>query len=138
MPANRKLVEKLQSVLKGYYLATPVFLLIDLALGWSLRLTIPWETSAAWYGYYLLCFFIGYLLWGGSLLGYLLAIIESAVNITLLLMTVMVPLVHFDPATTQPETLGLSTTGQLVHFLLVGSVFLIAFYTNPLISRKNL
>ena len=82
-------------LLRDYYLATPIFLLVDLLAGSNVRVSGLEAYPALKYGYYFFCFAAG--LWAlkrpGRSEG--VALVESAVNIFVLILSGTVLSVSF-------------------------------------------
>ncbi len=51
--------------ISAYYLAAPLFLLIDLLLGWNIRTAALEGFPVLHYGYYPLCYLVNFALSGG-------------------------------------------------------------------------
>ena len=122
-------------VLSKYYLATPVFMLVEWLAGMDLRVSIPWGGELLTYLYMAVCFVLG-----GFILknpGYLnlFALFESSVNLFLLVLSVYLPIIA---VTGSPGEAGAFNFGivELIHFVIVGSVLLYVFYSNPLMKKK--
>ncbi len=125
------------SALRAYYLATPLFLLFDLAWGLNVRAVALEQLPTAKYGYYAFCLACGVATmkwpgWSGPV-----GFAESSVNILLLILGVFLPYfaviraVSEGQAVTNPFTLRF-----LVNFVLSGAVWTIAFYRSLPADRR--
>lgn len=113
----------------GYYLATPLFVLLDLGFGANLR-ALALESLPGWkLAYYGLCLTCGVVAWRGLRLALPLALLESTVNLLLLMLSILLP--HYallnavldgGPA---PAPLDLE---RLANFAIPGSIWTAAFY----------
>jgi len=122
-------------VLTKYYLATPVFLVIDLLLDQNYRVSIPWGADSFAYIYMALCFIVGGIILKNSSLLHYFTLIESSLNIFLLMLSVYLSIFALAGRSENggPFTFG---TEELIHFALVGSILLTTFYNNKLIRKK--
>ena len=112
--------------LRGYYFSTPLFLLADGLLGLDFRISglhVP-GYRFAYYGFCMLC---ALLLWYRPRLSPLVGMGESSINLTILMVSVMLPILRPDLAGsgTYPGLQGM----HLVNFILTGGILLTAFYT---------
>ena len=116
-----------------YYLLTPVFFLLHFGFGVNLRSSIPGVADAWLYAYYALCFLAGFIAFRKAVTGALFSLLESSVNIMLLLLSVLMPIytVGNSPDGIAAAHFGLA---ELIHFLIAGTILLISFYRNPLVS----
>jgi hypothetical protein len=120
-----------------YYLATPLFLIINETLGANIRVAVFEDRPALKYGYYLLCTLLGAIMLLRPAWTAILGLAESSTNITLLVLGYLAP--HFRAIS------ELATSGQLPQQHLAGEWFLnfaisaaawtISFYRNPLVKR---
>ena len=80
-----------QQLLLWFYLATPLFLLIDSLLGWNIRIS-SLDNYPGWkMVYYLFLLCIGLLMWKWRVLEPVLGMIEGGVNMLLLTLSVLLP-----------------------------------------------
>ena len=112
--------------LQGYYYSTPLFILADSLLGLDFRISglhVP-GYRFAYYGFCMLC---ALLLWYRPRLSPLVGMGESSVNLTILMVSVMLPIMrpNLDGNGAYPGLQGMN----LLNFLLTGGVLLAAFYT---------
>jgi hypothetical protein len=78
-------------LLLGYYLATPLFLLVDLV--WQAPLRVAFiQTDSTRFAYYGFCFLCGLVMWRWPEHGPLLGILESTVNFTLVALSILMPI----------------------------------------------
>jgi hypothetical protein len=121
-------------MLSKYYLATPVFILVELFVGMNFRVSIPWDGDYLIYLYLAICFILGgFILKKPNFLN-LFALFESSVNLFLLLLSVYLPVFAM---ANRPEEAGAFKFGmvEVIHFAIVGAVLLYAFYSNPIIKK---
>ncbi len=86
------------------------------------------------YLYYIVCFLAGFIAFNNVITGAVFSLIESSINILLLLLSVMMPVV--DLAQHPMENIRMSFgVPEIIHFLIAGSILLLSFYSNPLISK---
>lgn len=122
-----------------YYLATPVFLVLDVSFNWSFRASFLDSRPVLKYGYYLICFLLGLGILRSPGSAALIGLLESAVNIVMLALGVLVPmydsiaLLADDAATADVPVYSFS----LVNFALTGTILLVSFYRNPLLRRSK-
>ena len=119
-----------------YYLATPVFFLLDYLLGINLRVSIPGGSEFWLNGYYVVCFFAAFIVFKHELTGALFSLMECSINILLLFLSVMVPVFNLgqDPLESSGFKFGVQ---EMIHFFIAGSVLLYSFYTNPLMLNRQ-
>ena len=128
----------LRHPLAAYYLATPLFVLADVGLGWPIRVSFLTGYPLLKYGYYVVCFSCGLLSLrrDGRFLP-AVGLAESALNILMLVLSVMIPIVTLPrqvmagEAVTHPFSVLF-----FVNFLISACVFLSIFYTNPYVRRS--
>jgi hypothetical protein len=108
-----------------YYLATPLFAALDLWAGLPVR-AVGLESTALRLGYYALVFALGFVMRARPPLAPVLALVESAGNLTLLMAAVLIPIWSL------PETLDGGAAAELparvLNLVLSGSVLVYAFY----------
>jgi hypothetical protein len=116
-------------LLRPYYLATPVFVLLDAGLGVNVRAAAFEASPELRYGYYaflLLC--AGLTLWRPALTGQV-AFAESAISIFVLILGVVLPYANVLRALAAGATVrNPFTAAFVVNFVLSGTVALIAFH----------
>jgi hypothetical protein len=113
-----------------YYLATPVFAAVDLGLGIPLRVAplVPAGGRLAWYG---AAFALGLLCRARPGAAPWVGMLESAANLTVLLLSILLPIWSFPLAapTDAPVQLGLTPEGA-VNALLSGVAMIASFHRN--------
>jgi hypothetical protein len=125
-------------LLSLYYLATPAFLLGDLGLGLNLRVGYLNAYPGLKYLYYGGCFLVGLLSLRRSA-SFLAAasLVETTLNISLLILSVMIPILQFPMAILAGETPGLPFNPLFFcNFGLAGTFFLVSFYQNPIVRSS--
>ena len=112
-------------LLRAYYLATPLFAVLDLGLRIPIR-AAGVESVSLRLTYYAATFALGWVMTARPTLAPWLAMGESAANLTLLMAAVLVPIWSL------PETLDVGTVADLpqrvVNLALSGSVLVYSFY----------
>lgn len=123
----------------AYYIAIPLFLIIELLSGISLRVPIFLTTPLRCF-YYGCCFGCGALCYLRPRATPVVALVESTINIFLIFLgfgTAMIKAAYLvTEATTVPE---LFTPKGVVNFFTVGAVWIISFYhsQNLLLKEKH-
>jgi hypothetical protein len=118
-----------------YYLSTPVFFLLHFGFDVNLRISIPGAADAWLYAYYALCFLASLVAFRNAVTGALFSLLESSVNILLLLLSVLMP-IYTVGHTSESFVTAAFGVPELLHFLIAGSILLISFYRNPLVSPR--
>jgi hypothetical protein len=85
--------------------------------------------------YYLACFGAGFVAFRNVVSGAVFSLVESSINIFLLILSVMLPVFTLGDREVADVRAGFGAA-ELLHFLIVGSVLLHSFYLNPLITGK--
>ena len=118
-----------------YYLATPVFFILYYVFDINLRIVIPGAADAWLFVYYTVCFLAGFFAFKSAVTGALFSLFESSINILLLLLSVLMPIYTIG---NNPDGIGAAHFGlaELMHFLIAGSILLISFYRNPLVTPR--
>ena len=110
--------------LQGYYFSTPLFVLADSLLGLDFR--VSGLQNPAWrFAYYGVCMLFALLLWYRPRFSPLIGMGESSVNLTILMVSVMLPVMRPE---LDGDGIGLQGM-QLLNFILTGGVLLAAFYS---------
>jgi len=122
-------------ILSKYYLATPVFILAELVAGMSLRVAIPWGGDYLIYLYMAVCFVLGGLVLKKQMHLNVFALLESSVNLFLLLLSVYLPVVALANNPQEAEAFKFGVV-EIIHFGIVGSTLLYVFYNNPLFKEN--
>ena len=122
-------------LLQIYYLATPVFFILYYFFDINLRLSIPGANDYWLYLYYLVVFIASFIVFKNITAGALFSLIESSINIFLLMLSVLMPVLNFglDP---ENSSIGFGLP-ELIHFLFAGSILLQSFYLNPIILKNR-
>jgi len=124
------------SLLTLYYLATPVFLLLDLA-GWPLRAAFI-EADAWRFAYYLLVFALGVLGWKVPALMPALAIVESSLSLGGLFVDAMSGIFRLPGEVIDGHpTVKIATPAGLANFMLSGIALIVSFNLNLRRARRN-
>jgi cytochrome c biogenesis factor len=123
-----------RNLLSKYYLATPIFMLIEFVAGASLRVSFPWGEDYMVYVYMTICFVIGGLVLTKQQHLNLFALVECSVNLFLLMLGFYLQI--FIMAKNQSGGYNIDIT-DLIHLVIVGGVLLYIFYSNPIIKKKN-
>jgi hypothetical protein len=125
-------------LLSLYYLATPAFLLGDLGLGLNLRIGYLNAYPGLKYLYYGGCFLVGLLSLRRSATFLAAAsLVETTLNISLLILSVMIPVLQFPMAILAGETPCLPFSPLFFcNFGVAGTFFLVAFYNNPIVRSS--
>ena len=122
------------TTIRFYYLATPVFFILHQYFGINLRVSIPTGQDAWLYLYYIICFAASFIVFKSVIAGALFTIIESSVNILLLILSVWLPIINMGTGNMeQGMQFGVQ---EIIHFLIVGTILLVGFYSNPLLTKK--
>lgn len=115
--------------LTGYYLATPLFLVPDLLLGAPVRVA-SLDSPLLRAGYYAAAFLAGLLVRARPHLEPWVGMAESALNLTLLVLAVMIPILTLPGRGVDGAGAGLMGPEQLVNVALSGTVLVAAFHGN--------
>ena len=121
-----------------FYLATPAFALLDLAGGLNLRLSFLAGHPALRVGYYLTCLGLGWLiLRAGRRSSALVGLGETALNLMMLCLSVVVPLAELPMRVTAGAAIYNPFTPLFIANLVISAaVFLYAFYNNPILRTR--
>jgi hypothetical protein len=127
-------------VVDAYYLATPLFALLDLAGGVNVRLVALDEHTGARVAYYALCLACLVAMRALPRFAPLVALLEGSVTLLLLVLGVLMPLLRA-PELIDGGAAGFSPTVEseaVVNLVLSGGAWLFALYGNPLLlgSRR--
>jgi len=108
-----------------FYLASPLFFLLDFAFGWDIRISFLDQNIAWKLAYYLFCFGVGILMWRWDALKPILGIVEGGINILLLTLSILLPYYQaIDAISSGKQIINPLDSGSLINYLLTG-VFLI-------------
>ena len=117
-------------------MATPVFFVLYYYFDLNLRLSIPGGQEYWTYLYYIICFSAGFIAFRNVMTGAIFSLIESSINILLLLLSVMMPVVNLAQLPMENIRMNFGVV-EIIHFFIAGSVLLLSFYSNPLISKHE-
>ncbi len=110
-------------LIRAYYLATPAFLVLDIALGMDMRAAFLDGTGSRVF-WYLLCTGLGLVAWRWPVSAPLIGVIESSVNFFLLIAWIMLPIMlPSDDFADWPGPWG------IVPFVLIGTACIISFHS---------
>lgn len=143
MEALNALLEEFQGkrdqALRLFYLSTPLFFVWDSITGQSVRLYALNDQLGWRILYYTVCFLAGVLCWKKPTISALVGMVESVVNIALLVFSVMLPYYSYIGAVaagTEDQINYQGFTGVvLVNFLLSACILMFSFYGNSLFKR---
>lgn len=117
-------------IVEAYYLATPLFFLGDLIFDAPVR-AAAFQTAAWRYAYYVLLLGLGLLCRFRPRLAPLVGMGESAANLLLLILSIMLPIWGMaDLVLADEPVTGAPTVAQLVNFVLAGGMAIISFKQN--------
>jgi hypothetical protein len=113
----------IRPLLAYYFGATPLFFLLDVAWDLSVRASF-FDGLGARLAYYALCLGCGLLVWWRPAWSAIVAIAESAVTITLLVVVFMAPILSMagDLAADPYATISAPTPERIVNFVLAAGV----------------
>lgn len=125
------------TALRGYYLATPLFMLFDLVYGLNVRAVALDHLPGARWVYYAFCLGCAWVTLKRPGATRRVAEVESAVNISLLIAAVLLTYAHAIRALAY-GTLAANpfTVRFLVNFVLSGTVWMTALYRSQLPERR--
>jgi hypothetical protein len=112
-------------LLTAYYLATPLFAVLDLGLSVPMR-AVGVESPSLRLGYYAATFALGWVMKARPLLAPWLAMGESAVNLTLLMASVLIPI--WSLGETMDGAALADLPDRVLNLALSGSVLVYSFY----------
>ena len=126
-------------LLQYYYLATPTFIVMDAVFGANIRVAALEHYPFLKYAYYLVCIGCGVVMRVEPRLSPVTALIESSVNIFLLVLGLLAPYYHLISQLSSERMVEADViTSQLVtNFIISGTVWGISFSSNPLVSSVN-
>ena len=125
------------SWIQAYYWATSLFFLADLTLDASFR-AAALPHAALRYLYYVLCFGCGFACRRWPQHAGWVGMAESAVNIFLLIMSVMGPIIAMpDALLAGAEVAAPMTTGKLVNFVVSGTILWLSFQRSQAAAARS-
>jgi hypothetical protein len=90
------------------------------------------------YGYYGACFLAGILFFRHEVFSAVFGLLESVLNIFLLIWSIMGPYYNAIQKAAEGEPIGNPMSmDRLLNFAIAGAVLLVCFYRNPLIRRAG-
>ncbi len=114
-----------KKLLLWFYLATPLFLLLDSLLGWNIRIA-SLDNYPGWKMlYYLFCLCIGLLMWKWQILEPVLGMVEGGVNMLLLTLSVLLPYYEAIDALSSGESVQTPLDSFSIINYLVSGLFLL-------------
>ncbi len=119
-----------------YYLATPIFVLVDIIYGTNIRVAALEQYPVLKYLYYILCMGCAVATRAIPRLSAVVALIESSVNILLLILGVFIPYYQLIQQLMSNQTVvenKVITTEIMTNFMISGTIWVISFFRNPLI-----
>ncbi len=116
-----------QQLLLGFYLTTPIFLLVDELFGWNIRIA-SLENYPVWkIIYYLFCMCVAGLMWKWKSLEPILGIIEGGINMLLLTLSVMLPYYRAIEAIADGHAVATPLDGfKIINYIISGLFVLIS------------
>jgi hypothetical protein len=113
-------------IILSYYLATPLFLLVDLFWHAPLRVAFI-ESTGLRFAYYGFCFLCGLMMWRKPASAPALGILECAVNLLLLMLSILLPIWSVDAIAAGA---GLPEFGlaRLANVMLSGTMLVACFH----------
>ena len=123
-------------LLQFYYLGTPLFVLLDLLFAANIRAAALEQYPVLKYGYYVLCLGCGIFTRTVPRLSAVVALIESSVNILLLILGVLVPYFQLIAQVASNQRIGTAgmTPALVVNFAISATIWAVSFYQNPVLS----
>ncbi len=124
-------MKKSQKLVLGYYLATPLFVLLDGAFGANVRIAAL-DGEPGWkYAYYALCLVCAGAVWSGVRRSTLLALAECSVNILLLCLGVLLPQYRLAEAILEGGTVeNPLALGHVVNFAIAAGIWTLVFHAH--------
>jgi hypothetical protein len=123
-----------RNILGGYYLASVAFLVLDLVAGWNVRVSALNGAPAFKYLYYTGCFGCGIFIFKRPRSAPLVTLLESSLNLALLLVGLVLAYWGSFDAILDPEAPQVFlTSGQVLNVTLSGSALVGGIYTNSLL-----
>jgi hypothetical protein len=114
-------------LLQFYYLATPLFFLVDLLWEAPIRVAFVEDVSIR-YSYYLLCLLCGGLCYRRPRMAPLVGLFESSLNILLLVLSALLPLYRLpEQILTEEVVTNPITSTRITNFCLSGLILVISF-----------
>ena len=125
-------------LLTSYYLATPLFALLDLAVGASVRVSAL-QSSGHRLAYYGALFLLGLLCRFRPRAAPLVGMLESSLNLFLLLLGILLPIWSLPDVVAAGGSLQAGLDGlSAANALLVGGALVLSFHRNRLVAGSAL
>ena len=125
-------------LLTAYYLATPVFVVLDVMAGAPIRISAL-HSPAHRFAYYGVVFLLGMLCRARPRLAPWVGMLESSSNLFLLLLGILLPIWSLPDAVAAGGSLQAGLDGMsAANALLVGGTLVLAFHRNRLAAEKAL
>lgn len=128
--------DQYKRILKIYYFITPVFVLLDYVAGVKIRIVFPAGFDGFALVYYIICFGSVFVAFKQTMVAAIFSLLESSINLLLLLLSVFLPLVMLDQTLEGVGGFRFGLT-ELIHFFIVGSFLLFGFYMNPIMFQNK-
>ena len=120
--------------LRVYYLSTPVFIILDIAGDLSVRASGLDTKPTLKYLYYAVCFALGLLCRRSGAMAPVFGLIESSINVLLLVLSVMLPIYETASRVAEGAAMIQPFGPQFfANFAISAVVLCICFYSNPLL-----
>jgi len=116
-------------IIRAYYWATPVFLLLDLFFGIDVRVSAFIDKPVWRFAYYGFCFLcLGAIEWKPPIAHYV-GLLESLTNVTILIFGMWMPLIVMDQQALNDQPIVNPVTRlTIINFLLAGGIGISSFY----------
>ena len=130
--------DRVFSLIKAYYWATPIFLLLDLFFGIDVRVSAFIYHPTYKVIYYLFCFAcMGIVVWRPGL-SVVVGLVESSINVFVLCLGMMLSVyLATDLVLENPEGYNPITAGRVINFILSGGMCLTSFYKHMSIMNRR-
>ena len=126
-----------QKMILWFYLATPVFFLLDMLFHWDIRVSFLDEHNNWKVIYYIFCFGIGFLMWKLPALEYVFGIIEGGVNMLLLTLSVMLPYYDAIDAISSGGTVSNPLdTFSIINYMISGTFLILSMQLRGINDHK--
>ena len=123
---------------RNYYLATPVFILLDAVFGISIRIPFLDNAPALKYIYYMAVFFVGLIIAKAPWSAKYLSIGECALGFVLNISGFMQPLYGAGFGMEELQKAAAYYTPQTIfHFMMTGGLLVVWFYQAQFSFKKN-
>jgi hypothetical protein len=123
-------------LLQGYYGATLLFALADAAFGWSLRVVALDGHPGLKFGYYALCLAAAGVSWRRPSLIRPVTLVESSVNIALLVSGLLLSYLRSIDAVVAGEP-PLLTSREVLNFIISAAALTLAFYSSQAVRQRR-